>query len=1038
MIRKLGLGISVLTLLTPGLASALGVGEYQLNSYLNQPLDMEISLTGTGDLSPSDIVVDLASQQEFATAGIRRSGNLSQLDFEITLNDNGTGTIDVTTDKPIDAPYMDFLVKILWPTGRILREYTILLDPPSFSGSTNATVTAASVSNSGVTSLQTPSQPATVSADGNQQVDTTPKKTYIAGNTTSNQPVATSTSGAPAATYTVQSGDTLWGIASQYRPGRDVSVQQVIIAIQNANPNAFYVDGNVNFVKEGAVLRIPNEAAIRQYGTRSAMQSLAQQNERWRDMLEARGIPVPGSEQEITAGSNQVQRNNTSGATQAQGEVKLLTADQQAEDGGDLATGTVQRSGAGSTNQDGSGDVSSLQNKLAIKAETVDRLQQQNKELDSRIGDLKQQINTSDKLLELRNNRIAALQERLRELKKQGADVDPALLKAVATKAEAQKMAEIESAAESKSATNDAATATPGDTNSTKADSTNESAKGEVATNGDNVETVTGEEAPATITAGEVKAAEDASTDSANSDETATTTEETNTANKADTETQAEQKKNSEVVKVEPVTTEKPVEQSQGLVGSIIDFVMGNLLIVGIIILLLILIAVALVLHGRKQEEEEAEFAVADADDDFGDDGFLSNDLSGDSTDDDEASVAAGDAPEEAAEPKQDPLEEVEMYVAYGRFPQAIDFLRHEIDNAPERADLKVKLLEIEKEANDDDAFEKDAAKFAGDSDEVDACIKRLGGVVDEPSLDDLASDLSSESVETTNDGLDDFGDFDLDDTSAADSNADDSNDDLSLDDSLELDTESAPDELATDELATDELATDELATDELATDELATDDSFSLDLDSSDTDADDALSLDLNDETSVDHASDDDNFSLDDSLADSSSETLTDDDLSAMDSDADEISLDDDFDLGEIDTATGDDQASSEDTSLSLDDTNFDLGDADLPDTDTDTDVSLDLSDDDDTSDDLGLSSAADTANTASAVEPAADLGLDDEDEFAFLGDTDENATKLDLARAYIDMGDSEGAKDILSEVVEEGSEQQQSEAKELLGKLS
>src|SRR3546814_3745557 len=93
-----------------------------------------------------------------------------------------------------------------------------------------------------------------------------------------------------------------------------------------------------------------------------------------------------------------------------------------------------------------------------------------------------------------------------------------------------------------------------------------------------------------------------------------------------------------------------------------------------------------------------------------------------------------------------------------------LDFLHNEIQRAPARSDLKVRLLEVEKEAGDDNAFAKDAARFAGDQD-VDACIARLGGVAaaDEPSLNDLESDLSLDNFsgaadqhETADAGLDD------------------------------------------------------------------------------------------------------------------------------------------------------------------------------------------------------------------------------------------------------------------------------------------
>ena len=92
----------------------------------------------------------------------------------------------------------------------------------------------------------------------------------------------------------------------------------------------------------------------------------------------------------------------------------------------------------------------------------------------------------------------------------------------------------------------------------------------------------------------------------------------------------------------------------------------------------------------------------------------------------------------------------------------------------------------------------------------------------------------------------------------------------------------------------------------------------------------------------------------------------------------------------------------------------------------------SLDASSDSEAADEQ-VPAAVDAAPAPSSTDVLAD-----EDDFDFLGETDENATKLDLAKAYIDMGDNDGAKDILSEVISEGNDQQQSEARELLGQVS
>ncbi|WP_414431109.1 FimV family protein [Alcanivorax sp. IL3] len=85
MLRKLGFGLTALVIMSPGVAAALGVGEYELNSYLNQPLDMEISLHEVGDLTAEEILVNLASQAEFDAAGVDRAYFLNRMDFAVEL-----------------------------------------------------------------------------------------------------------------------------------------------------------------------------------------------------------------------------------------------------------------------------------------------------------------------------------------------------------------------------------------------------------------------------------------------------------------------------------------------------------------------------------------------------------------------------------------------------------------------------------------------------------------------------------------------------------------------------------------------------------------------------------------------------------------------------------------------------------------------------------------------------------------------------------------------------------------------------------------
>ncbi len=121
-----------LALLPAGFVHALGLGEIQLRSGLNQPLDAEIELLSVRPGETEGMIVSLAPQEAFLRAGVERPFMLRQLRFEVVQTPDGQPIIQVTTRRPIVEPFLNFLVEVDWPRGRLLKEYTVLLDPPVF------------------------------------------------------------------------------------------------------------------------------------------------------------------------------------------------------------------------------------------------------------------------------------------------------------------------------------------------------------------------------------------------------------------------------------------------------------------------------------------------------------------------------------------------------------------------------------------------------------------------------------------------------------------------------------------------------------------------------------------------------------------------------------------------------------------------------------------------------------------------------------------------------------------------------------------
>ncbi|MFV9616610.1 MAG: FimV family protein, partial [Gammaproteobacteria bacterium] len=129
--RKLLGAIIATVLFLPDTGYTLGLGEIEVNSGLNQKLNADIKLLSAVPEDTETIIVKLASRKEFSRAGLDRPYLLSDLRFKsVVIND--VPYIKVSSSSPIREPFLNFLVEIDWPNGHLLREYTVLLDPPVF------------------------------------------------------------------------------------------------------------------------------------------------------------------------------------------------------------------------------------------------------------------------------------------------------------------------------------------------------------------------------------------------------------------------------------------------------------------------------------------------------------------------------------------------------------------------------------------------------------------------------------------------------------------------------------------------------------------------------------------------------------------------------------------------------------------------------------------------------------------------------------------------------------------------------------------
>jgi pilus assembly protein FimV len=244
--------------LLPACAVALGLGEVQPKSYLNQPLAADIPVISESPGEIAGLNVSLASQETFSQYGLQRPAFLNDLTFSVVPGPRGA-VIRISSPRPVAEPFVTLLVEVRWPQGRLLREYTVLLDPPAFAGE----------------------------AAPRQPVETPAAMSTAEPARAQPAPVATAQGPAPAAagleegtTHTVSRNETLWGIAERYRPDRTTDINRVMLAIYRANPEAFA--GNINRLRAGAVLRMPGTAAVQSLGRAEAQSEVSRQNLEWR------------------------------------------------------------------------------------------------------------------------------------------------------------------------------------------------------------------------------------------------------------------------------------------------------------------------------------------------------------------------------------------------------------------------------------------------------------------------------------------------------------------------------------------------------------------------------------------------------------------------------------------------------------------------------------------------------------------------------------------------------------------------------------
>lgn len=378
-------------------ALALGLGDIRVLSKPGQPLLAEIPVVSADPSELENLRVALASPVTFERVGLQRpTGLVSELQFELTRNAQGRAVVRVTSQTPVETPSLSFLIEADWGQGRLVREYSALVDAPS---SALAVAEPEIVAPAGTLSNTIVRDAAPAPAAAESASAPAPSTVAAPAPAQARPRAVAAPAAAPAAdgSVTVQRGQTLSQIASAVARGNQVSRDRAMIALLRANPEAF-IRGNVNLLKQGAVLRMPGSDALAAVDAAEAAALVREHAAQWR---QARTVPQPAGTVAPVAKAATTNASSPAAANGARLEIAPALASDAAH------AGTTTGTGAGSE-----GDMLGNEQLRQAREDIATR--------DAEIGELKQRVADLEKLKEqqqsliaMKDNDLAAAQQRL-------------------------------------------------------------------------------------------------------------------------------------------------------------------------------------------------------------------------------------------------------------------------------------------------------------------------------------------------------------------------------------------------------------------------------------------------------------------------------------------------------------------------------------------------------------------------------------------------------------------------------------------------
>ena len=642
-------------------AFAAGLGRLTVQSALGQPLQAEVEITSASREELATLAARLASPDAFRQAGMEFNPALSSLRFAVDRRPDGRAFVRITSTQPINEPFVDLLVELNWAAGRFVREYTFLLDPPELrigretvEGNTVlAQVTPPAASTAApARPAQAPSPAATPSSRASARAPAASAPAASAASAAAPaaaRPAAAPSAPAPSAgsgeaSVVVQRGENLTDIARRVKPA-DITAEQAIIAIYNANPKAFF--GTVHQLYAGRTLAIPDAAAMRAVDAADARRQIRMQAadfNAYRQRLAGETRKVDTAEAGTTASGAVTARVDAGAAPAATGDQLVLS---RPESSGAAAAGGATGAAAAQASAE-----------AKVAGEAALREQQE------RVALLEKNVTDLQKLLELKNQQLAELQKQVEAAR----GAAPSVSGQVATPAPA--------AAPSASVS---APASAASAPSASAPSGSDSASAPAAASAESTASAPAAAAPAAP-----------ASESAGSQASA-----------------ASQAPSAAPAAPAPAARPAAPPAAPAPAPSFVDELMQSpLLVPGLAAILVALGAYGWYTLRRRRKADNFEDSLIAAD------AFTANSLfgttGGQAVDTASPSVFGPSARETGVDvhsTEVDPIAEAEVYIAYGREAQAEEILREALKRQPDRQPIRMKLLEIA-------AGRKDAAAF--------------------------------------------------------------------------------------------------------------------------------------------------------------------------------------------------------------------------------------------------------------------------------------------------------------------------------------